>query len=253
MTLVAVFTDPPRAGLALSSLVARTPLVADEAARLYRASLLDTLRAVEDSGASTLVNYRSDETLSEEHVTDTPAEADVRALATQAVDLDADDVRFEVQVGSTFDARVGNTVTHLLRDDPDVSSVLVTDGLSPLVGRKDVDSTSMKLRRSEVVLGPSTDGALWGAAFSDLVDFEGAYTAPAVETVTQRAVDAGHDVDFDATHPRIDTPGGLRATVAQIRARAHAGRLVPTETAAVIDDIDLVVRDRGDGPEIVRE
>ncbi|NHN40584.1 hypothetical protein G9C85_02895 [Halorubellus sp. JP-L1] len=253
MTLVAVLADPPRPGLVLDSLVDDAPIDAKDAADLYEASLLDTIAASANSGAKTLVNYRSDDTLPDEHVTDTPAEAEVRALASQVVDFDGDDVRFEVQVGSTFDARVGNTVTHLLRDDPDVSSVLAVDGVAPLIGRGDVDSTSMKLRRSPVVLGPSDDGAVWGAAFGDLVDFEGAYTPPALETLTQRAVDAGHDVDYAPTYPRIDTPSGLRATVAQIRARQHADRIVPEHTAQIVDDLGLAVRDRGDGPEIVRE
>ena len=253
MTLVAVLADPPRPGLVLPSLVDHGVLDASEAADLYEASLLDTLAATADSGAKTLVNYRGDDTLPDEHVTDTAAEAEVRALATRALDLDADDVRFEVQVGSTFGARVGNTVTHLLRDDPDVSSVLATDALAPLIGRGDVDSTSMKLRREQVVLGPSTDGAVWAAAFSDPVDFDGAYTTPALETLAQRGVDAGHDVGFAPTYPRIDTVPGLRATVAQIRARQRAGRVVPAATAQVVDDLGLAVRDDGDGPELVRE
>jgi len=253
MTLVAVLADPPRPGLVLQSIVDDGPLDANEAADLYEASLLDTLAATADSGAKTLVNYRSDATLSDEHVTDTAAEAEVRALATQVLDLDAEDVRFEVQVGSTFSARVGNTVTHLLREDPDVSSVLATDALAPLLGRKDVDSTSMKLRRAQVVLGPSTDGAVWGGAFSEPVDFDGAYTTPAVETLAQRGVDAGHDVGFAPTYPRIDSLSGLRATVAQIRAREHAGRIVPDRTAQVVDDLGLAVREGDDGPELVRE
>jgi len=253
MTLVAVLADPPREGLVLPSLVDDGVLDASEAADLYEASLLDTLAAVDDSGANTLVNYRSDDTLPDEHVTDTAAEAELRALATSVLDLDADDVRFEVQVGSTFDARVGNTVTHLLREDPDVSSVLATDALAPLIGRKDVDSTSMKLRREQIVLGPSTDGAVWGAAFSDPVDFDGAYATPAVETLAQRGVDAGHDVGFAPTYPRIDTTPGFRGTVAQIHARERAGRVLPDRTARVVDDLGLAVRDRGDGPELVRE
>jgi hypothetical protein len=253
MTLVAVLADPPRPGLVLSSLVDHAPIDAGEAAALYEASLLDTLAAADASGAEVLVNYRSDDTLGDDHVTDSPAEAEVRALAADVVDFDADDVRFEVQVGSTFDGRVGNTVTHLLREDPDASSVLATDALAPLVGRSDVDSTSMKLRRSPVVLGPSDDGAVWAGAFAEPVDFDGAYTTPAVETLTQRAVDAGHDVSYAPTYPRIDNPGGLRATVAQIHARQHAGRVVPERTTAVVEDLGLLVRDRGDGPELVRE
>ncbi|WP_227131111.1 hypothetical protein [Halorubellus salinus] len=253
MTLVAVLADPPRPGLVLDSLVDDGPLDATEAADLYEASLQDTLAAVDASGGETLVNHRGDDTLPDEHVTDTPAEAEVRALASSVLDFDADDVRFEVQVGSTFDARVGNTVTHLLREDPEVSSVLALDGTAPLFGRKDVDSTSMKLRRSDVVLGPSTDGAVWGAAFGEPVDFDDAYTTPAVETLAQRGVDAGVDVGFAPTYPRIDSVPGLRATVAQIRARQHADRVVPERTAAVLDDLALAVRETGDGPELVRE
>jgi len=253
MTLVAVLADPPRPELVSATLVERTPLSADDLAALFEASLLDTLRAVDDSGADVLVNYRSDDTLPDDAVADTAAEAEVRALATRAIDSDADDVRFEVQVGSTHAARVGNTVAHLLREDPDVSSVLAVDATAPLVGRKDVDATSMKLRRSPVVLGPSDDGAVWGAAFSEPVDFDGAYAPPAVETLTQRAVDAGHDVDYSDAYPRIDTAGGLRATVAQVRARRRADRVAPPSTAQVIADLGLAVRDRGDGPELVTE
>ncbi|NHN59208.1 MULTISPECIES: hypothetical protein [Halorussus] len=254
MTVIVVLAAPPRPGLVLPELAASSPLSEAEAADLYAAMLKDTFRAAERSGGDLLVNYRDEESLPEGHADagDRSAEAEVRALAADAL-ADPDEARYEVQVGSTVAARAGNAVTHLL-DEEEVASVAVVPGTAPLLTRTEIDSAAMKLRRNAVVLGPSDRGRVHFAGFTDTVDFEDAYAAPEIETLTNRAADAGHDVDFLPPATRVETGADVLSLVPTLTARATAGRFVPEHTAALVRDLGLRVVPGDDGdPELVRE
>jgi hypothetical protein len=242
MTVVALLVDPPREGLVGRRLPDETPLSPEEAADAYAAGVKDTARAVVASGGDLLVNYRTEESLPEEHrAAEGTAEETTRELIAAALeDLDADDPRVEPQVGSTVSARAGNTVTHLLEEE-DATSAAVLRGTAPLLERTHVDSAAMKLRRSATVLGPTPGGRVHYAGFAEPLDFEDAYAEPAVETLTDRAVAADHGVDFVPMLPRADTPAGLATTVSTVRARAAAERPVPYFTATLIDDLGLRV------------
>lgn len=251
MTHIAVFADPPRPGLALPKLAESSPLSESEAADLYAATLKDTFQAVERSGGDLLVNYRPDDLLPDEFVGDESAEAEVRALAADELGSPGD-ARFEVQVGSTFSARAGNTVSHLLEQE-EVNSVAVVPGTAPMLTRQEIDSAAMKLRRNEVVLGPSEYGRVHFAGFTEPIDFEDAYATPEVETLTDRGLDAGHEVGFLPAKTRIETGGDLCSLVALVNARAEAGRFVPENTALLFREWSLRVEEGEDGPELARE
>ncbi|WP_128475918.1 TIGR04282 family arsenosugar biosynthesis glycosyltransferase [Halorussus pelagicus] len=252
MTVIAVFADPPRPGLVLPELAESSPLSEQEAADLYAATLKDTVRAVERSGGELLVNYRNEESLPDEHADagDPSAEAEVRALVADALE-DPDDARFEVQVGSTFAARAGNTVSHLLNEEG-AQSAAVVRATAPMLTRKEIDSAAMKLRRNEVVLGPSERGRVHFAGFTETVDFEDAYAAPEVETLTNRGVDAGHEVGFLPTATSVATGADLVSLVPELNARAAAGRIVPGHTATLLREWSLRVEDGDAGLELVR-
>jgi len=228
MTTVAVLCDPPREGV-LSTLADSSPLTPAECADLYAAMLGDVCRAVETSGGELLVNYRGDE----------DAEAELRSVVRDAL-ADPDEARFEVQVGETFAGRAGNTATHLLETEGVVSAAVV-EPTGAFLGRSQIDNAAMKLRSSEVVVGPATDGRVYYAGFREPIDFDGAYAPPAVETVTDRGVDAGLDVDFLPMLPVVETGDDLAEALSFIRARQRAGRIVPERTTAVLDDLGLTV------------
>ncbi|UIO98738.1 hypothetical protein Hbl1158_09290 [Halobaculum sp. CBA1158] len=241
MTVVAVLADPPRPGLALPDIAESTPLSATDTADLYAATLKDTLRAVERSGGDLLVNYRPDDLLSDEHVTDTSSEAELRALAGEALE-DVTDARFEQQVGSTHSARAGNTATHLLREEG-VDSVAVTRGTTPLLTRTVIDSAAMKLRGNQTVLGPSTRGRTYYAGFTAPIDYEAAFEGPELETLVDRAGDAGHRVEFLPTHVGVETAADLRDLLPVLWSRIAAERVVPERTATFVHEHGLRVRD----------
>ena len=241
MTVVAVLADPPRPGLALPDLVETTPLSAADAADLYAAVLKDTFRAVERSGGDLLVNYRPDDLLPDEHVTDTASEAQLRALAGEALD-DVTDARFEPQVGSTLSARAGNTATHLLREEG-VDSVAVTRGTAPLFTRTVIDSAAMKLRGNQTVLGPSTRGRTYYAGFTAPIDYEAAFEVAELETLVDRANDAGHRVEFLPMQVGIETAADLRDLLPVLWGRIETERVVPEHTATFVHEHGLRVRD----------
>jgi hypothetical protein len=249
MTTIAVLADPPREGLVATDLAATTPLSEAEAAEWYTAVLKDILVAIDRSGGDLLVNYRPDDLLPDDHVTDTASEAAVRAVAASALD-DLDDVRFEPQVGSTVAARAGNTVTHLLREEGVVSAAVV-EPTNPFLTRTLIDNAAMKLRRSEVVLGASTRGRVYYAGFTEPVDFADAFADPALETLTARGRDAEFDVDFLPVQPVVETGEDLLDALPLLNARVDAERPVPVHTATVAADLGLQVARDGAEPRLV--
>lgn len=240
MTVVAVLADPPREGV-LPRVVGGTPLSAADAAALYEATLSDALRAVATSGGDLLVCYRPADLLPDGGTGD--PEARVRAVAEEALsDLGTDPhfeaARFERQVGSSQAARVGNVVTHLLREE-DAESAAVVWPTAPLAGRTEVDGAAMKLRTAETVLGPTTDGGLYYAGFTEPVDFADALVPPAVETLTERAAAAELGTNLLEITPSVATPAGLALTVSLLRARSRGGLAVPSFTAAAVEALGL--------------
>ncbi|GGL23495.1 hypothetical protein GCM10009037_03810 [Halarchaeum grantii] len=252
MTILVAMLDPPREGLVLPGL-ADSVLTPAEVVDLYRAMAKDLLRAGADSGGDLLVNYRPDDLLAEPHRRAKSSEDAVRELAAEALDdEELEEARFEVQVGSSYDARVGNTVTHLLERE-EASSVAVADPVAPLLGRKNLDSAAMKLRRRDVVLGPASDGRVYYAAFAEPIDFAGAYAVPEVDTLAARARDAGLDVDFLPESVAVHGPTDLRTLLACVDARRRAGRGVPTHTAAFLADLPVYITERSGKRALVRD
>lgn len=249
MTTIAVLADPPRTGLVATELAATSPLSESEAAQWYEAVLKDILVAVDRSGGDLLVNYRPDDMLPDDHVTETASEAAVRAVAASALD-DLDDVRFEPQVGSSVDARAGNTVTHLLREE-EVNSAAVVEPTIPFLTRPLIDNAAMKLRRSGVVLGTSTRGRAYYAGFTQPIDFTDAFADPALETLTARGRDVGEEVDFLPVQPVVETGADLLDALPILNARVGAERAVPVHTATVVDELGLRVARDDDEPRLV--
>lgn len=247
MTVIVVLADPPRPGLVLSDLPATTPLSAAAAADLYAASLKDTFRAAEQSGGDLLVNFRPEDLLPDAHLTDTAPEAELRALAAEALE-DPSAARYEPQVGSTVSARAGNTVTHLLREEA-VGSAAVLRGTAPLCSRATLDAAAMKLRTNEVVLGPALDGRTYFAGFTAPVDFADAFRQGELETLTDRGRDADADIEFLPLLARVGSGQGLRTLLPQLRSRISAERVVPKHTATFVHEHGLRVR----GGEIVAD
>jgi hypothetical protein len=251
MTVIAVLASPPREGLVLPELPATAPVTATEAADLYAAALRDVVTAVAKSGGDLIVNYRPDDSLPDEHVREESAEAAVRAVVADVLEsLEGEDVRFEVQVGSTYDARVGNTVTHLLREE-EARTAAVVPATAAFLTRSDVDSAAMKLRTAGAVLGPAPEGRVYYAGFADPVDFEDAFAPPSLETLTGRARAADLEVDYLPMYPGIESGRGLVSALPVLRSRAAAGRIVPEHTMAVLDEWDLQV-ESDPAPRLVR-
>ncbi|MFB6105758.1 MAG: DUF2064 domain-containing protein [Halobacteriaceae archaeon] len=237
MTVVVVMlpeTPPTR-------LAETTPLDASDADRLRDAMLVDSCRAVAESGGDLLLNYPDPAAV------DGDPEAEARDLAERA---GATDARVEVQVGSTFSARAGNAVTHLLEGEGEATAAVV-QGDAPLLTRTAIDGAAMRLRRDEVVLAPGGDGRVAYAGFADPLDFTNAFDAPALTTLTDRGRAADHDVDFLASARVVRTGADLAEVLVEVRARERAGRAVPTAFAAAVDDLGLDVRATGDGLAVV--
>jgi hypothetical protein len=110
----------------------------------------------------------------------------------------------------------------------------------------------MKLRSSPVVLGPAPGGRVTYAAFADPIDFADCLAPPAIETLTDRARDAGHDVDFLERKPLLETTADLASVIVDVRTRQEAGAIVPPHLAAWIADSDLVVTADEDGLDLTR-
>jgi len=239
MTVVALLATPPRDGLVATAIAESSPLSVAEAADLYEAQLRDAALAVDRSGGELLVNYPVNDDLPAAFRTDVSPEAELRALVADTLG-GTENVRFERQVGSSFDARAGNTVTHLLREEG-ADSVAVVTPTAPLLSRTTVDAAAMKLRTTDVVLGPATNGRTYYAGFTEPIDFEGAFAAPSLPTLAERGRDADRSVDFIEMSPALEAGEDLFDVVPALRARFAAERVVPDYTAAFVHEHGLDV------------
>ncbi|MHB9285835.1 hypothetical protein ACKVMT_02200 [Halobacteriales archaeon Cl-PHB] len=237
MPTVAVLADPPVEGFVLDDIVDETPLSAAAATRLYEAMLADVCRAVQAGGADLLVNYRQPDQVPD----GVDSEAALREFLTDLLDS-PDEARYEVQVGETTSGRIGNTVSHLLTEE-DKDGAAVVEPTAAFLSREHLGASAMQLRSSEVALGPTTDGRVYFAGFTEPIDFEDAYAPPAVETLTDRASDAGLDVGFMQMLPVLETGEDLLTAVSLLRAKQRAGRNVPPLTAGTLDDLGVQVID----------
>ncbi|SDJ22486.1 Uncharacterized conserved protein, glycosyltransferase A (GT-A) superfamily, DUF2064 family [Halovenus aranensis] len=228
MTTVAVLAELPDD----APLADHESLSAEDATALYRASLLDVCDTVEHGEADLLVNYPESER---------DSNAELQSLLDDELS-EPGSVRYEVQVGESYAGRVGNALTHLLESEGE-RTVGVVEPTAPLLRREHIGTIAMKLRSDDVVLGPTTNGGLYFAGFTDPVDFTDSYAAPAVETMTQRAVDAGLSVAYLPVLPCLDAPAGLAAAVSLIRARKAAEKIVPSRTTRCVEELGLTVED----------
>lgn len=238
MTTVVVLAESPVDGEHLPALQPE-PLSPAEATELYRAMLVDVCSMVQHAEADLLVNYPDPEW----HASDIDPETTLRELLDPELP-EPDEARYEVQVGESESGRIGNALTHLL-DSEGEGTVAVLKPTAPLLRREHVGNAAMKLRSSEVVLGPSTAGGVYFAAFAEPIDFEDAFAPPAVQTLTDRGLDAELDVDFLPILPRLEGPDDLATGVSLVRARQQAGRLVPQQTAALFEEWGLDVEHDG--------
>lgn len=253
MTTVAVLVDPAEDRAALSPCVEAGVLTESEASDLSGAMARDVCAAVEASGGELLVNYAPLDADGGDVDGDADKEAERAARNIVADGLsDPGKARYEVQVGSTRTARIGNTVTHLLEGEG-VQSAAVVDPAAALLERRHVDSAAMKLRGSAVVLGPAPGGRVWYAAFREPIDFTEAFEPPAVRTLTDRARDEGHEVDFLERNPVVETPADLAELVLELRTRQRAEKWVPSHTAAAIEDLGLGVVSDDEGLRVARD
>ncbi len=239
MSTFVVLADPPVEGAVLGEFVETSPLAAADARRLYEAMLCDVCAAVQDGPGELLVNYRPSEQLPVD------VDSEARLAASLGEELPRpDDVRYEVQVGETFEARAGNTTAHLL-DAEGVDSVVLVEPTAAFLSRQHLGTVAMKLRTRPIVLGPTTRGRVYLTGLTDHLDFEGLFDPPAVETIASRADDADLDVGFGPMLPVMETGADLSTAIPYLRSRVRAGRNVPPRTATVIADLGLRAVQRG--------
>lgn len=244
MTMVVVIADPPAAGAGdCADVVAETPLTSEDGVELYRALLKDAFDALAASNVDVLVNYPSEDDLPPDVDLEGSPEAVLRAIAGGVVDRDRfADFRFEVQVGSDFSATAGNAITHLLEREDQASAAVLRPCVTRLV-RSVLDEASIKLRRSDVAIGPASEGAVYFAGFSEPIDFAGVFEENALEEVAGRAGEEGLTVDFVRDLDLIRSARDLRSVVTRLRAERLAGKPVPTHLWNFIEERDLAVED----------
>ena len=240
MTVAVALVDPPREGHALQTVVEQTPLTQAGGVTLYEAMLADFFEVITETNADVLVNYPTADQFSD---TDVDPEREIRDVAARVLDeATLREIRFEVQVGSSPSAHIGNAITHLLRDE-DESSALYVDHRVPLLDRSIVDQAAITLRRSDTVIGPAADGNVFLAGFTDLVDFTDVLEDVPLETIVERSNDAGSPVDFVRRRDVVTDARTLGTIVSLLRARRNAETRVPSHTMRAIDELGLRLED----------
>lgn len=242
MTVAVALVDPPREGLVCADLVEQTALTPADGVTLYEGMLADFFATMAETNVDLLVNYPTPDLLPDD-VVDGDAQAEIDAVAARVLDDEARaDVRYEVQVGSSPAARIGNAITHLLREEEQTSAAFI-DHRVPLLERSVVDESAIKLRRSETVVGPAADGTVYLAGFREPIDFTDFFDGQPIETIVEQTVADGNGADFVRRREIPTNPRDLRTVVSLVRARRAAERWVPPYTTRVVEDLDLRVTD----------
>lgn len=240
MTVAVALVDPPREGQVLQTVVEQTPLTQTDGVTLYEAMLADFFEVITETNADVLVNYPTADQFS---ATDVDPEREIRDVAARVLDeATLREVRFEVQVGSSPSAHIGNAITHLLRDEGE-SSALFVDHRVPLLDRSIVDQAAITLRRNDTVVGPATDGNVYLAGFTELVDFTDVLEEAPLETIVERSNDVGSPVDFVRRRDAVTDARTLGTVVSLLRARRNAETRVPQHTMGAIDELGLRIED----------
>lgn len=229
MTTVVVLAAPPVPECAPTCIEGD----AERNCALYRAMLADVCDTIQHGEADLLINYADPETVPD----GVDPEASVRDLLVAELD-DPNEVRYEVQAGSTDAGKIGNAITHLLETEATPTAAFAKP-TALFLRREHIGTTAMQLRTSDVVIGPSTDGRIAFAAFGAALDFTDAFAPPAVETLTERAREIDLDVSFLPMTPLWDSPADRETAVATLRARLRADALVPARTAELVAEWDL--------------
>jgi hypothetical protein len=115
----------------------------------------------------------------------------------------------------------------------------VLDGRAPTFDRTDLDGAGMKLRRSEVVIGPAPHGRVAYVGFTEALDLDGLDWPFGLEPLVERATAEGLDIDILSLHPWVGDERDLETVSSHIAARRTATRRVPEHTAATIDELGL--------------
>jgi len=239
MTTIAVLPEPPVEQCAPALLPEQ--FSTDDQVALYRAMVADVCDAVTHGGADLLVNYRQPESVPD----GVDPERSLRDLLDEELP-EPGEVRYEVQVGESYSGRVGNALTHLLEAEGEPTAAVI-EPTAVFVRREHIGQSAMKLRQSDVVLGPAPDGRVYFAAFGAPIDFTDCYAPPAIETLAERGVEADLDVSFLPMTPVVEGSEDLPTAVSHLRARNRAGKLVPPRTTALVEQWGLAA-----GPDGVR-
>jgi hypothetical protein len=232
MTTVSVLASPPDESSAVERL-AGGPLDRAAATRLYEAMFADVCRAIERSGADLVVAISTEEDASRANgeFEDLLAENLTTPEAVEAVIRDGCD-RTEAITGEV-----------LRLHEAGVTSAAIVEPTAPFLARTNVDGAAMKLRSSEVVLGPGPGGRVYFAGFGEPIDLRDHLGPPAIEGLAGLA-NADRAVDFIPMQPIVEDAKDLPSAVAYLRARVAAGRRVPERTASVVADLGLAVHER---------
>lgn len=230
MTTVAVLADPPVEKCTPDLL---PEMDAEQNLALSRAMLADLCETIQHGEATLLVNYPQPDAVPDGI---DPEESLKEFLSGELSEPSA--VRYEVQVGESYAGRVGNTLTHLLEEE-ELPTVAVVEPTALFLRREHIGTMAMQLRTSDVVLGPAQEGRLYFAAFGEPIDFTDVFAQPAVETVTDRATEAGLDVSFLPVTPLLSGPEDRQSAISLLRARIRAGAIVPGRTAELVAGWDL--------------
>ena len=238
MTTVVVVAEPPVEDCVPKLLPPEVDAGTDS--ELYAAMLADVCTAIQHGEGDVLINYPT----AEDRPVDDPQELLADALAG-AVPR-PEDVRYEVQVGETDSGIAGNALSHLLETEEE-PTVGVAAPTALFLRREHVGNVAMQLRSHEVVVGPAPNGRVYFAGFREAIDFEDAFAAPAVESVTERGREADRSVSFLPMTPVFEEPSDYETVGSLLRARMRAGRLVPEQTAALFEEWGRLDGQGGDG------
>lgn len=199
MTALAVPVPPSDVMRIRDRLVASTPLTFDEVTKLMVATCQDVCHAVAGSGGEAFIVPLEPETSIPGWTNPSEITEEIARTATDA------DNEITVTPTQPVDETGMQRLLDLVRERSDEASLAVVTPVTPLIQRRHVDAAAMRLRTSDVVVGPTSRCGWYFFGVSRETDLTLGPDACALPTITRDVLEAEVSIASIPFLPRMET------------------------------------------------
>lgn len=202
---------------------------------LFHAACADAASAVEESGGELYLAITTQEPPT--------GQRDARAFADELADTVLDEDATILDVPGEDGVPDTTQTLASVRADSDAASVAVLDPRVPLIGRQHLDTAAMRLRRNDVVIGPTPTGGCYFVGTSLAADALPRVWDTDIDATTRALAETDNALGFIAILPRLAHADTISGITALVNAFNRSDQSVAPFTRACLDRYDEIGTD----------